>query len=97
MKEFKDMTQAELEAFQQALSDELNARANASEESKRDASRRISEKLRLVDQLYKECEAAARDAGISFSYTNPDGSGGYFDPNDSYSGNNGWSNSSMNC
>lgn len=50
------------------------------EDIQSDAARIISEKIRQINLMLKECEKLATETGIGFEFSPVYGMGGYFDP-----------------
>lgn len=95
-----DLSDTDIQAVIATLQGDLARRAEARaaeaaqaerEERRRTATVQIAEKLRQIEDIYKQCQALADEAEIPFSYTSPDGMNGC------YTSDEGWRNSTANC
>lgn len=68
----------------------------------KEAMQAVNDKLRQIDELYKECEKIAIEHNVNFTYSGPAGygDGGYFYPKgeeDNYGEMTNWHASSQSC
>lgn len=72
------------------------------QDTRREATGKIAEQLKIANEALKEAQRIADDAGVSFSWDGPTyGMGGYYTPNfeesDNYYEESGWNASSQSC
>lgn len=80
----------EAELTRRAAEAERARQQELEQQQRREASAAIAEKLQQIDALYRECAAIAAGANISFDFSTPDGTSGWYDSS-------GWQNSSSSC